>query len=61
VTCDLLHIAFYGVSSLFASTLVDTQAVVSQLNFQRAKQKSLASVYKNVVGDQTQFYIIFNE
>jgi hypothetical protein len=42
-----LHVAFYGVSSLYASSLIDTQNVVARINFQKSKQKSLASVYFN--------------
>lgn len=45
IVCDVLNVAFYGVSSLFASTLVDTSKATAQINFQKAKQKSLASIY----------------
>ena len=48
-------------SSLFVSTLVDTRSPVAQINFQKAKQKSLASVYVNREGEVVQAYIIFNE
>lgn len=47
IVCNTLHVAFYGVSSLFVSTLVDTSKANAQINFQKAKQKSLASIYLN--------------
>jgi hypothetical protein len=47
IACAALFIGFYGVSSLFVSTLVDTKAPIARINFQKAKQKSLASVYKD--------------
>jgi hypothetical protein len=46
ITCATIFVAFYGVSSLYASTLVDTNGPpVARINFQRSKQKALASVY----------------
>lgn len=59
VTSKDLYIAFYGVSSLFASTLVDTDKPIGRINFQKSKQKSLASVYASPEGKTT--FIIFNQ
>lgn len=59
ITSQTLYIAFYGVSSLFVSTLVDTQNPITRINFQKSKQKSLASVYSSADAKST--FIIFNE
>jgi hypothetical protein len=60
ITCTTLYVAFYGVSSLYASTLVDTNtAPVARINFQRSKQKALASVYQSQ--SKNEVFIIFNE
>lgn len=59
IQCDQLYVAFYGISSLFVSTLVDTNSSIARINFQRAKQKSLASVYLD--SGKKSAYLIFNE
>lgn len=51
IIANVLNVAFYGVSSLFVSTLVDTKTPVAQINFQKAKQKSLASIYISREGE----------
>lgn len=45
IKCSTLCIGFFGVSSLFACTLVRTEKPAATINFQKAKQKALASVY----------------
>lgn len=59
IKCDVLYVALFGVSSLYASTLVDTQNPIAKINFQKAKQKSLASVYASE--DKNSVFVIFND
>lgn len=45
VCCNTLIVAFYGISSLYASSLIDVTKPIGRVNFQKAKQRSLASIY----------------
>lgn len=58
ITCQTLLVAFYGISSVFASSLVDTKTAIARVNFQKSKQKSLACIYKN---SSEQVFLIFND
>lgn len=51
-------IGFYGISSLYVSTLIDVNSTkpIAYINFQRAKQKALAQVYQN----GNNIFIVFN-
>ena len=60
IKCDTLCIGIYGISSLYVSSLVDIANMkpINRINFQRPKQKALASVYENNNGVM---FIIFQE
>ena len=59
IKSNTLCIGFYGISSLFASTLVNTEKPHATVNFQRAKQRSLASIYLDSQNGTA--FLIFNE
>jgi hypothetical protein len=59
IKCDILYVAFYGISSIFASSLINTKEPIAKINFQKSKQKSLANVYEDK--NNSSVYVIFNE
>ena len=55
----MLCIGLYGIPSVFLSSFTDTKKPIAKVNFERAKQKSLANVYYNE--DKDTVFLILND